>query len=87
MWSRRVSPITGKWRVETVAINKPVTICGVNVNPGDLVLADETGVCFIPRERAAEVLARAQRNAAAEKLREEKIVSGAPIAELLGKSK
>ncbi len=49
IWSRSVSPITGKWRIETVAVNKPVTICGVNVSPGDLVLADETGVCFIPR--------------------------------------
>ena len=58
-----------------------------DVNPGDLVLADETGVCFIPRERAAEVLARAQRNVAAEKLREDKIASGVPIAELIGKAK
>jgi 4-hydroxy-4-methyl-2-oxoglutarate aldolase len=40
IWSRSVSPITGKWRIETVAVNKPVTICGVSVNPGDLVLAD-----------------------------------------------
>ena len=87
MWSRSVSPITGKWRVETVAVNKPVSICGVNVNPGDLVLADETGVCFIPRERAAEVLARAQRNAAAEKQRDEKIAAGVPVAELMGKAK
>ena len=85
IWSRSVSPITGKWRVRTVAINRPVTICGVAVDPGDLVLADETGVCFVRRERAAEVLRRAQRNAAAEKLREEKIASGAPVAELLGK--
>jgi len=85
VWSRSVSPITGKWRVETVAINKPVLICGVTVDPGDLVLADETGVCFIPRERAAEVLRRAQGNAAAEKLRQEKIASGAPLADLLGK--
>ncbi len=87
VWSKSVSPITGKWRVETVAINKPVSVCGVNVNPGDLVLADETGVCFIPREHAAEVLARAQRNAAAEKLREDKIAAGVPIAELIGKAK
>jgi 4-hydroxy-4-methyl-2-oxoglutarate aldolase len=87
VWSRSVSPITGKWRVETVAINKPVTIAGVTVDPGDLVLADETGVCFVPRQRAAEVLARAQRNAAAEKLREEKIASGAPVAELIGKAR
>ncbi|HEY1981038.1 MAG TPA: RraA family protein [Xanthobacteraceae bacterium] len=87
LWSRSVSPLTGKWRVETVAINKPVTICGISVHPGDLVLADETGVCFIPRERAVEVLQRAQRNAAAEKLREAKIASGAPVADFLGKSK
>lgn len=83
VWSKSVSPITGKWRVETVAVNKPVTICGITVNPGDVVLADETGVCFIPRERAAEVLQRAQRNAAAEKLREDKIAAGAPLAELM----
>jgi regulator of RNase E activity RraA len=87
VWSKSVSPLTGKWRVETVAVKKPVIICGIAVNPGDLVLADETGVCFIPRERAAEVLARAQRNAAAEKLREEKIAAGVPIAELMPRKK
>lgn len=86
IWSRSVSPITGKWRVQTVAVNRPVAICGVTVAPGDVVLADETGVCFIPRRRAVEVLQRAARNAAAEKLREEKIASGAPVGELLGKT-
>jgi len=87
IWSRSVSPITGKWRVQTVAINQPVSICGVTVDPGDIVVADETGVCFIPRGRAAQVLQRAQRNAAAEKLREDKIASGAPVAALLGRTK
>jgi 4-hydroxy-4-methyl-2-oxoglutarate aldolase len=87
VWSKSVSPITGKWRVETVAVNKPVSICGVSVKPGDLVLADETGVCFIPRERAGEVLARATKNAAAEKLREEKIAAGVPIRDLIAKAK
>ncbi len=33
VWSRSVSPITGKWRVETVAVNQPMTICGVAVHP------------------------------------------------------
>jgi 4-hydroxy-4-methyl-2-oxoglutarate aldolase len=87
IWSKSVSPITGKWRVETVAINKPVAICSIAVEPGDLVFADETGVCFVPRERAAEVLQRAARNVAAEKLREEKIASGAPVRELFGKAR
>ena len=85
IWSRSVSPITGKWRIETVAVNKPVTICGIQVTPGDLVLADEVGVCFIPRERAGEVLARAQRIAANEETRKAKIASGAPVPELLPK--
>ena len=87
IWSRSVSPITGKWRIETVAVNKPVTICGVSVSPGDLVLADETGVCFIPRARAAEVLACVRKIAASEVVREAKIASGAPVAELMLKKK
>jgi regulator of RNase E activity RraA len=87
IWSRSVSPMTGKWRVETVAVNKPVVICGVAVQPGDLVLADETGVCFIPRARAAEVLERSRKIAANEVLREGKIAAGAPVAELLPRKK
>ncbi len=85
IWSRSVSPITGKWRIETVAVNRPVTISGITVNPGDLVLADEVGVCLIPRERAGEVLERAQCIAANEAVRQAKIASGAPVSELLPK--
>ncbi len=87
IWSRSVSPITGKWRVRTIAVNKPVTICGIRVNPGDLVLADETGVCFIPRDRANDVLQRAQRIATNEVVRQAKIDSGAPVFDLLPKQK
>ncbi len=87
IWSRSVSPITGKWRVKTVAVNKPVTICGVTVNPGDLVLADETGVCFVPRQRAGEVLERVRRIAANEVARTAKINAGVPVAELMPKKK
>lgn len=83
IWSRSVSPITGKWRVKTVAVNKPVTICGVTVNPGDLVLADETGVCFVPRARVVEVLERVRRIAANEVARTAKIKAGVPVKELL----
>jgi regulator of RNase E activity RraA len=87
IWSRSVSPITGKWRVQTIAINKPVMICGIAVNPGDLVLADEVGVCFIPRERVAEVLARTQRSAASEEIRVSKIAAGAPVSEIAPKKR
>jgi len=37
-----------------------VQLGGVRVRPGDLVMADENGVCVVPRERMAEVLEYAQ---------------------------
>jgi 4-hydroxy-4-methyl-2-oxoglutarate aldolase len=76
VWCSSVSPITGKWRIQTVAINRPVSICGVSVSPGDLVIADEVGVCFVPFERAAEVLAVAQRMTRREEDRLAKLDSG-----------
>jgi 4-hydroxy-4-methyl-2-oxoglutarate aldolase len=83
VWSSGVSPITGKWRIETIAINAPVRIAGIEVRAGDLVVADECGVCFVPCARAAEVLVVAQRLAASEKGRLEKLASGIGLAEFL----
>ena len=54
IWSSSVSPVTGKWRIQTVAINRPVSIAGIPVRPGDLVLADEVGVCVVPFDRKRE---------------------------------
>lgn len=76
VWSSSVSPLTGKWRIRTVAVNRPVSIAGVTVRPGDLVVADEVGVCFVPFERAAEVLAVARRLAKREEDRLAKLASG-----------
>lgn len=58
VWSRGVTPITGRHRVETIEINGPITCGGVCVNPGDLVVADDNGVCFIPYDHIEEVLNR-----------------------------
>jgi regulator of RNase E activity RraA len=82
VWSKGASPITGKWRIETVAINVPVSICGVAVKPGDLVLADEVGVCFVPHERAGDVLAVVQRILKHEKERLAQIAAGTPVPDL-----
>jgi len=60
VWSRDVSPVTGKWRVVTEEVNRRVTICGIAVEPGDLVIADETGVCFIPQNLVEAVLERCE---------------------------
>jgi len=79
IWCSSVSPVTGKWRIQTVAINRPVSIAGIPVRPGDLVVADEVGVCFIPFDRAIEVLAVAQRLTRREEDRLTKLGSGLPL--------
>jgi 4-hydroxy-4-methyl-2-oxoglutarate aldolase len=42
-------------RNELESVNRPVTIGGVLVRPGDVVVADGDGVVVVPRERADEV--------------------------------
>jgi regulator of RNase E activity RraA len=46
-------------RNELESVNRPVTIGGVLVRPGDVVVADGDGVVVVPRERAEEVAAAA----------------------------
>jgi 4-hydroxy-4-methyl-2-oxoglutarate aldolase len=82
VWSRSVSPITGKWRIETAGINVPVTIAGIAVKPGDLILADAVGVCIIPFSKAVDVLAIAQKIAAREAKRQKLIAEGISLGEL-----
>ena len=82
VWATEISPITGKWRIETVEINGDVEIGNVRVSPGDIVLADDTGVCFIPQDRAAEVMLLAEKKAAAEARKCKLIDEGLAVADL-----
>ncbi|HUF80701.1 MAG TPA: RraA family protein [Burkholderiales bacterium] len=83
VWCRGFTPITGKWRMQTVEVNGPVQVCGVQVRPGDLVCADEAGVAFVPHARAAEVLEAARKIDAADTRRKQDIDAGASVADLV----
>src|SRR5258708_28302617 len=48
VWSTEVTPLTGKWRIETVEINGVVEIGGRRVPGRHLGLADATGICLAP---------------------------------------
>jgi len=85
VWCRGFTPVTGKWRMQTVEINGTVQICGVPVRPGDIVCADEAGVAFVPRERAADVLEGARKIDAGDSKRKQDIESGASVAELMAR--
>ncbi|MEI6768595.1 MAG: RraA family protein [Betaproteobacteria bacterium] len=82
VWSTEITPITGKWRIQTVEINGDIQIAGVRVSCGDIVFADSTGVCFIPIARAAEVLIKAKAVVLAEKKKCEAIDAGVPVPDL-----
>jgi 4-hydroxy-4-methyl-2-oxoglutarate aldolase len=58
LWSRAVTPRTGKWRLEAMAINQAVLCGGVHVEPGDVAIADQTGICFVPADSAEKTLLR-----------------------------
>lgn len=83
LWSRGPTPVTGKWRVETVEVNGRVRIAGIPVDAGDLVLADDGGVCVVPFGAAAEVLARARVIDAGDARRKADIDAGLDIRTLM----
>jgi 4-hydroxy-4-methyl-2-oxoglutarate aldolase len=56
VWSRGVTPLSGKHRLRALELNGSVSIAGLTVDPGDLVVADATGVCIVPHTFATEVL-------------------------------
>ncbi len=74
--------ITGKFRMECVEMNGPITLCGKLVEPGDLMVADDSGVCIVPYDMAKEVLEKSLAIAASEERMRQLIESKAPISEL-----
>ena len=57
-------------------IGRPISVGGVSVQPGDLVVGDADGVVIIPRQQVRAVLAAADGKIAAERQRLEEISRG-----------
>jgi 4-hydroxy-4-methyl-2-oxoglutarate aldolase len=54
-WARVRTPITGRGRLDAVEINGAIEIGGVAVQPGDIVVADRSGVVFVPSDLFVEL--------------------------------
>lgn len=66
VFARGGVPVTARGRIMQEAVNVEIECAGVAVAPGDWVVADGSGVVFIPQTRAEEVVAAAERIAARE---------------------
>ena len=58
LWSSGRTPITGRGRLDAIEINGPLDLAGIAVEPGDVVVADRSGIAFVPAERFDELAAR-----------------------------
>ncbi|WP_263417136.1 RraA family protein [Terriglobus albidus] len=61
VYATGVVPSTSVSHYRFGGMNVPVVCDGVKVNPGDIISADQDGVVVIPKDKAVEVLIRAQK--------------------------
>jgi regulator of RNase E activity RraA len=85
VFARAAVPLTARGRIVEESYNEPVQIGRVRVEPGDLVLADGSGVVFIPAAKGEEVIAAAEMIAARESLMKEAVLKGDPVTEVMGR--
>lgn len=86
VYARSVAPMTARSRVIEESCNEEIQFCDVQVHPGDLVIADGSGIVFIPREKETEVMPEAEQIAHREALMAEEIKKGRSVASVMGLS-
>ncbi len=75
VWSKAISA-KGTVKATLGAVNVPVVCAGVNVEPGDAVVADDDGVVIVPKKLAVEVAQKAQKRHNEEDAKRKQLASG-----------
>ena len=83
VYALAATPSTARGRQVEVAWNTPVQVAGITVHPGDLVIADRSGVVFLPLSHAADVITTAERIAAREAAMASRIRAGDPPSQVM----
>jgi len=75
VWSKAVSA-KGTVKATLGAVNIPVVCAGINVHPGDAVIADDDGVVVVRRRDVADVVAKGEKRHADEEGKRKKLAAG-----------
>lgn len=85
VYARAVTPITARGRIIEHSFNERITVRDIEVDPGDLVIADGSGVVFIPFSIAESVLETAEKIVQQEAIMAKLIREGKPVSAVMGK--
>jgi 4-hydroxy-4-methyl-2-oxoglutarate aldolase len=75
VWSRAISS-KGTVKATLGAVNVPVVCAGINVHPGDAVIADDDGVVVVARKEANEVMIKGEKRRDDEEGKRKQLASG-----------
>lgn len=87
VFGRAAVPVSARGRIVQLAMEEPVPVAGVTVNPGDFVIADGNGVVFVPAAEVVRVLDLAERIMAREAVMAEAVNAGDPVIEVMHDSR
>ncbi|ABP95222.1 MULTISPECIES: 4-carboxy-4-hydroxy-2-oxoadipate aldolase/oxaloacetate decarboxylase [Metallosphaera] len=83
VWSRYITAV-GTSKNTPGWVNVPIVIGGVNVNPGDFILADDDGVVVVRREEIDVVLENASKRESKEEVTRKRILNGELTVDIYG---
>ena len=84
VFARTHTARTARGRIVEVATNEPIRVGEVTVSPGDYVVADGSGVAFIPQSQVERVLETAETIVQREEAMAAAIRNGTPISQVMG---
>ena len=86
VYGRGATARTARGRIHEAATDCAITVGQVGVNSGDYVVADSSGVAFLPASHLDEILSAAERIATREGMMTRAVLGGQSVSVVMGKS-